>query len=214
MDVAALVGRHLGPQGRSAIVALLARGGMGSVYRSREAGLERDVAIKILPPAVAEFPDSLERFRREARAIARLEHHPNILPVYAFGEEEGLLYLVMRLARDGSLKDRLSSTGRTWPPAQVRWLAQQVLPALDYAHSEGIVHRDVKPANILFDGDRAYLADFGIAKLMQDTVGNGAFTSGVGTALYMAPEQVTGQPLDGRADLCAFGVVLFELFTG
>src|SRR5439155_17573802 len=160
-----------------------------------------------------------ERFHREAHAIASLEQ-ANILPVYDFGEQEGLLYLVMRLVRGGTVKDRFAREGsRPWPPERVLHVAQQILPALDYAHRAGVIHRDIKPANILLEDDWAYLADFGIAKLAAGAGVAPALTltaAGmmVGTPSYMAPEQVRGQPLDGRADLYAFGVVVYELLTG
>ncbi|HET6318245.1 MAG TPA: protein kinase, partial [Chloroflexota bacterium] len=207
-----MIGRTLG-NGRYRLVGLLGRGGMGSVYEAEHLGLRRRVALKVLDPALTNQKDFVDRFHREIETIAHLEH-PNILPVYDSGEEDGLLYLVMLLVRDGTLKDRLTHDTAPWEPTRVLQLAQQVLSALDAAHSQGIIHRDIKPDNVLLHGQRAYLADFGIAKLMQGDPGLTAIGTFVGTPDYASPEQVLALPLDGRSDLYAFGVVLYELLTG
>ena len=186
---------------------------MGSVYEAEHLNLRRRVAVKVLDPALTRQPDFVQRFHREVETIAHLEH-PNILPVYDSGEEDGLLYLVMLLVRGGTLKDRMHAEPPPWPPRQVLKLAQQVLAALDAAHQQGIIHRDIKPDNVLLHGDRALLADFGIAKLMQGDPGLTVVGTFVGTPDYAAPEQVLALPLDGRSDLYAFGVVLYELLTG
>ena len=208
-----MVGRTVG-FGRYQLLGLLGRGGMGSVYEAEQLNLRRRVALKVLDPALTRQPDFVQRFHREVETIAHLEH-PNILPVYDSGEDDdGMLYLVMLLVRGGTLKDRLHLEPPPWPARQVLKLAQQVLAALDAAHQQGIIHRDIKPDNILLHGERALLADFGIAKLMQGDPGLTVVGTFVGTPDYAAPEQVLALPLDGRSDLYAFGVVLYELLTG
>ncbi len=207
-----MVGRTVG-FGRYQLLGLLGRGGMGSVYEAEHLSLRRRVALKVLDPALTRQPDFVQRFHREVETIAHLEH-PNILPVYDSGEEDGLLYLVMLLVRGGTLKDRLQLEPAPWPARQVLRIAQQVLAALDAAHQQGIIHRDIKPDNILLHSDRALLADFGIAKLMQGDSGLTVVGTFMGTPDYAAPEQVLALPLDGRSDLYAFGVVLYELLTG
>ena len=135
--------------------------------------------------------------------------------MYDTGEEDDLLYLVMFLARDGTLKNLLRTTSPApWSSRRVLQLAQQILPALDVAHQQGVIHRDIKPDNILLSGDRAFLADFGIAKLLQGDPGLTVIGTFVGTPEYAAPEQVLALPLDGRSDLYAFGIVLYELLVG
>src|SRR4030081_3141670 len=207
-----MVGRTVG-LGRYQLLGLLGRGGMGSVYEAEHLGLRRRVALKVLDPVLTRQPDFVQRFHREVETIAHLEH-PNILPVYDSGEDDGLLYLVMLLVRGGTLKDPLHLEPRPWPAVQGLKMAHQVLAALDAAHQQGIIHRDIKPDNILIHGDRALLADFGIAKLMQGDPGLTVIGTFMGTPDYAAPEQVLALPLDGRSDLYAFGVVLYELLTG
>src|SRR5438477_6167287 len=207
-----MIGRTVG-FGRYQLLGLLGRGGMGSVYEAEHLGLRRRVALKVLDPALTRQPDFVQRFHREVETIAHLDH-PNILPVYDTGEDDGLLYLVMLLVRGGTLKDRMHTEPPPWPVKRVLSLAQQVLAALDAAHQQGIIHRDIKPDNILLHGDRALLADFGIAKLMQGDPGLTVVGTFMGTPDYAAPEQVLALPLDGRSDLYAFGVVLYELLTG
>jgi serine/threonine protein kinase len=215
-----MVGSGLGPGGRYTVRALVARGGFGAVYRAWDTSLQREVALKVLIPTLLHEPAFVERFRREALAVASLRHR-HILEVYDFGEQaDGTLYLVMPLIEGGTLKERFQQQGRApWSGSEAHSLAAQLLPALDFAHDHGIVHRDVKPANVLLERDWAWLADFGIARMALGDSGGATLSgaSAIGTPEYMAPEQVVAdpaRPLDGRADLYAFGVVLYELLTG
>jgi serine/threonine-protein kinase len=204
--------------GRYELRDVLGRGGMATVYRAYQQALDRQVAVKIMAANLAHDPDFVERFRREARTVARLRH-PNILTVHDFGEEDGLLYLVTELIAGGTLQSRLHELRSSDRAVE---LIAQVGAALDYAHAQGIIHRDVKPLNIFLDhrgdsdeGEQAILADFGIAKATAETTG-GLTGEGlsIGTPEYMAPEQLTGQPIDGRADLYALAVIAYQLLTG
>lgn len=213
MNSDALLGRTLA--GRYELLAVLGRGGMATVYQARQPALDRFVAVKVIAPSFASEPNFVERFRREARTVARL-HHPHILTIYDFGDDAGLLYLVTELIEGGTLRDYLRGP---LPIPSALTILEQVGAALDYAHQQGIIHRDVKPGNIfLRGGDRqqAVLADFGIAKVVADTTGPALTQSGVGmgTPEYIAPEQALGQPVDGRADLYALGVILYEMLAG
>ncbi|MEI2608011.1 MAG: serine/threonine-protein kinase [Candidatus Promineifilaceae bacterium] len=200
---------------RYQIIAELGQGGMATVYRAYDPRFRREVALKILPSAFLNDPAFHVRFEREAQSIAALEH-PAIVPVYDFGEADGQPYLVMRLMTGGSLADRLEKT--TLSLAEITRIFSRLAPALDAAHRHGIIHRDLKPANILFDQyDEPYLADFGIAKWASEGDATKALTgtgATVGTPAYMSPEQVQGQDLDGRSDVYALGVILFEMLTG
>jgi hypothetical protein len=210
---AALV-RALGVQYE--IGRLLGRGGMGVVYHARERALDRDVAIKVLPPEAAEAsPEGRERFRREARTAAQLQHS-NIVPLYTFGETEGLTFFVMGFVRGESLAERLRRDGRL-PEAEAVRILGELADALDYAHRKGVVHRDVKPDNVLLeDGTgRPMLADFGIAK--GHATGQTLTQTGmiVGTPAYMSPEQASGErDLDGRSDLYSLGALGYEMLGG
>ena len=197
------------------IVRLLGRGGMGAVYLGVERFLERQVAIKILPAEAARDPEMRERFRREARTAANLTH-PNIVPLHTYGEAEGMPYFVMGFVKGESLGGRLARLRRLDAGA-VRRVLTEVADALDYAHRRGVVHRDIKPDNILIDEEsgRALLADFGVAR--QSAAGATLTAAGsiVGTPYYMSPEQATGdKSLDGRSDLYSLGIVGFELLSG
>lgn len=202
-------GSSLGPY---RIVAPLGRGGMATVYRARDAALERDVALKVLPAEFLHDPSFATRFRKEARVAASLEH-PHVVPVYAFGIDQGQPWMAMRLLAGGTLADRLRQ-GPLPPAATVRILAE-VAAALDDAHARGVVHRDVKPANVLLDGaGHAYLADFGIARMLEGSSAATATGLVLGTPSYMAPEQAMGSKVDRLADIYALGVVAFECLTG
>ncbi len=198
------------------IQALLGSGGMGAVYRARHLKLDRWVAIKVLHPLLENDPLFAERFEREARALAKLDH-PGVVRIHDFGDADGLFYLVMEYIDGASLRDLMNS-GRL-PARDVLTFAPQICDALQAAHSVGIVHRDIKPENILVDlRGQARIADFGLAKLAgTDTypMGLTATDQVLGTLHYMAPEQMrTDRPLDHRADLYSLGVLLYEMLTG
>jgi serine/threonine protein kinase len=202
------------------IVERAGSGGMGVVYRAEETGLGgRPVALKLLPPALAGDPDFRARFLREMRVAAAIDH-PNIVPIYRAGEDRGLLYLAMRYVDASDLRRVLETEGRL-DPGRAMAILDQVARALDAAHALGLVHRDVKPGNILlappvFDGDpeHVYLVDFGLARSDSDDRSIGGPGSFLGTPRYAAPEQAAGRPVDGRADGYALGCVLYECLTG
>lgn len=204
----ALLGRTLG---QYRIIEQIGQGGMAAVYKAYQPGLDRYVALKILPPLLAEQPDFVARFEREAKAIARL-NHPNILPVFDFGQVEGYSFLVMRHIEDAYTLTRALTTPLTL--RQKTNLLGQVALALDYAHRQGIIHRDVKPDNVLLDGQWALLSDFGLAKIVEGSVKLTGTGVGIGTPAYMSPEQGRGQPLDHRTDIYALGIILYEMLTG
>ncbi|RKH14439.1 PEGA domain-containing protein [Corallococcus sp. CA053C] len=200
-------------EGKWRLEELLGAGGMGQVYRALDVALERTVAIKLLHEALCEDPESVARFEREARAMARLEH-PHITPIHAVGQEGGRPFIVMKHLEGMSLARYLRSVPGPLPVAEVLALARQLCAGLDFIHQRGCVHRDIKPANIfLSPGGRATLLDFGI---LWEHRGEEATRSGLrlGTPSYMAPEQARGEPVDGRADLYSLGLVLLEALTG
>jgi serine/threonine-protein kinase len=205
--VPTLIGRQIG---QYHVLSLLGHGGMATVYRARQASVEREVAIKFLPESLAADSTLRARFAQEAKTIAALQH-PHILPLFDYGEDDGQPYLVMRLVDGGSLDDRLQA-GRM-PEAEILRLAEQIAAALDYAHARQVIHRDLKPGNILLDTHgEAYLSDFGIAKLLSSTqnlTGSGL----IGTPHYMAPEQIRGQA-DARVDVYALGVIVYQALVG
>ena len=198
--------------GRYHLEDLLGRGGMAEVYRATDVELGRTVAIKKILPALASQPKFLERFLREARVVAALEH-PNILPVYDFGEHDGTPYLVMPYVEGGSLARRAASE-RLPRDVVARWIGQ-LAEALDTAHSAGILHRDVKPANVLMaQNDRPILADFGLARLDDTTSELTATGVLLGTPLYMAPEFAAGASASPATDLYALAVLAYEMLAG
>jgi serine/threonine-protein kinase len=197
--------------GRYEIKAEIGRGGMATVYLAHDPRFRRDVAVKVLPRQYTHDPMFRARFEREAQTIAALEH-PAIVPVHDFGEDNGQPFLVMRYMPGGSLAEKLAKGAL--PLKQVSHILERIASALDRAHEKGIIHRDLKPGNILFDGyGDAFLADFGIAKMAEATA---ALTGNsiIGTPAYMSPEQVKGEAVDGRSDIYALGVILFEMVTG
>ena len=198
--------------GRYTIKKLLGRGGMASVYLGYDPTFEREVAVKVLPRAFLNFPKFIQRFEREAKTIASLEHSA-IVPVYDFGKDEDQPYLTMRYMHGGSLADLLDK-GKV-SVADTARMFERLAPALDYAHKRKVIHRDLKPGNILFDSSGTpYLTDFGIAKLTEGTTADLTGTGVVGTPAYMSPEQARGQEVNARTDIYALGVILYEMLTG
>ncbi len=194
------------------IEAVLGRGGMGVIYRATELRLGRPVALKLIATEQASDPDVRERFEREARMTASIEH-PNVVPVYGAGEEDGHLYLVMRFVPGTDLHHLLGQERRL-APARAASIVAQVADALDAAHAAGLVHRDVKPANILINNDHAYLSDFGITRVQASDTRITDSGNWIGTVDFMAPEHLRGEPTDARADVYALGCVLFTALTG
>ena len=210
-----LVGRRL--EGRYEIVAPLARGGMATVYRALDTRLDREVAVKIMHAAFAHDPDFVRRFEREAKAVARISH-PNVVAVHDTGLDDAsdapIVFLVMELVRGRTLRDLLEERGRL-TPAQALHILEPVLSALVAAHDAGLVHRDVKPENVLLaDSGTVKVADFGLARAVEASslTANGGLL--LGTMAYLAPEQVTHGDADGRTDIYAAGIVLYEMLTG
>src|SRR5262245_9356193 len=221
-------GDRLGPY---QVIAKIGQGGIGEVYRARDTKLDRDVALKILPPAFAKDPDRLARFQREAKTLASL-NHPHIAQIYGLEEHEGSVALAMEFVEGEDLAHRLERGAI--PVDEALAIARQVGEALEAAHAQGIIHRDLKPANIKVRSDGAVkVLDFGLAKAIDQASGSGmqgvaglsmsptitspAMTAAgviLGTAAYMSPEQARGKPVDKRADIWAFGCLLFEMLSG
>lgn len=206
--------------GNCTLERLIGQGGMGAVYLARQLRPARYVAVKILVPPDANndelYQEFLARFRREADVIARLEH-VNIMPVYEYGEQDGLAFLVMPYLTGGSLRDILRQRGHLTSDEAATYI-DQAASALDYAHAQGVIHRDLKPANFLLHADgRLVLADFGIARIMEESSSGNTLT-GIGTVLgtpeYMAPEMANGSAVDYRADIYELGVVLYQMLSG
>jgi serine/threonine-protein kinase len=203
-----LVGKTLGG---CVITDLLGQGGMARVYRANQTHLDRDVAIKVLPPYYASDQSFVDRFEQEARSLARLSH-PHIVIIHNAGEEHGLLYIIMEYVAGGNLRDYMAQSISL---REVTRIIREVASALAYAHERGIIHRDVKPVNVLMDPSRrAVLSDFGIAKVMATSAAMTRSGAGVGTPEYMSPEQCRGVQVDARADIYALGVMLYEMLTG
>lgn len=211
-DLIAVLTRALGPQYH--LGEEIGRGGMGVVFRATDLTLQRDVAVKVLNPDLAGHGASAARFLAEARLVARLRH-PNILPVHAAGEAEGLLYYVMEYVAGETLRSRLQRAPAL-TPAQAANIAADVASALEVAAAAGIVHRDVKPENILLDGSgpRALLTDFGVARALEGAEHGTGPGVAMGTPAYMSPEQAAGEEIDARSDLYSLGIVTYEMLTG
>jgi tRNA A-37 threonylcarbamoyl transferase component Bud32 len=192
---------------------LIGRGGMGEIYLARDRTLGRTVAVKLLAERLAEEPELRERFRREALTAARLSGEPHVVTIFDVGEHEGRPFIVMEYLPGGTLAER-ARRRPVEPERALAWLAQAA-EALDAAHANGVVHRDVKPANLLFDGsDRLQVVDFGIARLVDETLGMTAPGTILGTAGYLAPEQASGRETTAASDRYALAVVAYELLTG
>jgi YVTN family beta-propeller protein len=198
------------------IEALIGRGGMGAVYRAEEQGLARKVALKVIAPELAQDERFRERFLRESRIAASLDH-PHVIPIYQAGEENGLLFLAMRYV-EGTDLARLAAEEGALESRRALDLLSQVAEALDAAHQKGLVHRDVKPSNVLIaqpgGREHCYLADFGLTKRTGSLSGVSVAGEIVGTLEYVAPEQITGSPLDERSDVYSLGCVVYECLTG
>jgi len=189
----------------------LGHGGIATVYRAYDPQFEREVALKILNRELLDDPQVRERFERETRIIAKLEHTA-IVPVYDVGRDNNQLFFAMRYMSGGPLMERIQN--RVLSLSAIAHIIQRVATALDYAHARGVIHRDLKPGNILFDEyNNAYISDFGIAKLTQATIT--LTKSGIiGTPTHMSPEQAKGEAVDGRSDIYSLGVILFEMLSG
>ncbi len=215
-------GTKLGPY---EIISPLGAGGMGAVYRARDTRLERTVAVKILPAHLSDNPEAKQRFEREARAISSLSH-PNICHLYDVGRQDGIDFIVMEFLEGETLADRLRKG--PLPPEQVLKHGIEICEGLEKAHRSGVIHRDLKPGNIMLTKSGAKLMDFGLAKapVAAATVGSPsdsletmsrpltAAGTIVGTFQYMSPEQIEGKEADARSDIFALGAVLYEMATG
>src|SRR5262245_38308822 len=208
--------------GRYAVTAKLGEGGMGFVYRAKDSRLSCDVVVKVPRSAMLEEAGFRERFKAEVGALVRLAH-PHVVKVTDFGQHDGVPFAVMQFLPGGSLEGRRPKDGNGQPkPVAPRALSEWLLPvaeALDFIHKQGYVHRDVKPANILFDAYKnAYISDFGVAKAVADSRSSAAGLTGagmvLGTPAYMAPELVTGAKFDGKIDQYALAIAVYELVTG
>jgi YVTN family beta-propeller protein len=195
------------------IIGIAGRGGMGVVYRAIQLDLDRPVALKLIAPQLAEDQGFRDRFVRESRAAASIDH-PNVIPIYYTGEDDGALYIAMRYVEGSDLRTLVRAVQRL-DSARAAHIVAQVASALDAAHARGIVHRDVKPANVLLGaGEHAYLTDFGLTKNVASHTGSTREGGWVGTLGYVAPEQIRGERIDARADVYALGCVLFHALTG
>src|SRR5881394_1440191 len=193
------------------VIEELGRGGMAVVYRARERALEREVAIKVLPAILSLDQDFVDRFQREARTAGQLEH-PNIVPIYRVGQTGQIIFFVMKFLRGQSLAGVLRERGKL-PGADVRRILIETASALGYAAKRGVVHRDIKPDNILLDSEgRCVVTDFGIAKTTSGP--RTAAGTSMGTPRYMSPEHAQGIPVDGRSDIYSLGIVAYEMLTG
>src|SRR5574341_1283057 len=203
------VGETVGPY---KITQYIGRGGMATIYKAHQVTLDRDVALKVIHPALKEDESFVTRLKREASIIAKL-NHPNIVPVYDFGELDGVSYLVMRFIEGKTLKEILQA--QKPGTQQIIDIIRPVADALSYAHARGVVHRDVKPSNILIDNEgHVYLTDFGLARLAQSGDSTISQDMIIGSPQYLSPEQARGETGDARSDIYSLGIVIYEMFTG
>lgn len=195
------------------IISQIGQGGMATVYKAYQPSMDRNVAIKVLPGQLAESGEFVQRFQQEARIIARLEH-PHILPIFDYGEDNGITYFVMRYLEAGTLKNKMEAG--PLPLGEIDRYFTQLAEALGYAHDRGVVHRDLKPANALVDSDgNLFLTDFGIAKLLASASPRLTQTDAImGTPAYISPEQAKALPVDQRSDIYSLGIILYEMATG
>ena len=195
------------------VESVVGAGGIGILYRAIQVRLDRPVALKLVEPEVARDPVVRERLRREARAVASLDH-PNVVPLYEAGEEDGTVYIVTRWVEGTELGNLIHRDGPLEPGRAAR-VAAQIAAALEMAHERGLVHRDVKPSNaILTSGDHVYLTDFGLAKRAETAPGLTRVDRMLGTVDYVAPEQIEGSEPDAQSDVYSLGCVLFEMLIG
>ena len=198
------------------IEGVAGEGGMGRVYRATQMALKRQVALKLIVPELADDPDFRVRFERESELTASIEH-PNVIPVYEAGEADGRLFIAMRWVEGTDLRSVISSEGRLDPNRAVA-IVEQIAAALDAAHRGGLVHRDVKPANVMLTTthgeEHVYLTDFGLTKRAASATALTQTGQFVGTPDYMSPEQIKGERADARADVYALGCLLFHALTG
>lgn len=195
------------------IIGQVGQGGMATVYKAYQPSMDRNVAIKVLPGQLAESGEFVRRFQQEARTIARLEH-PHILPVFDYGEDNGISYFVMRYLDAGTLKDKMEAGPLSLE--EIDHLFTQLAEALGYAHDRGVVHRDLKPSNALVDSEgNVFLTDFGIAKILESASPRLTRTDAImGTPAYISPEQAKSLPVDQRSDIYSLGIILYEMVTG
>ena len=195
------------------VESVVGAGGLGILYRARQLRLDRPVALKLVEPDVARHPVVRERLRREARAVASLDH-PNVVPLYEAGEEDGTVFIVTRWVNGTELGTLIGREGPLAPDRAARFAAQMAA-ALGVAHEQGLIHRDVKPSNVIVTPeDHVYLTDFGLAKRAETEAGLTAADQVLGTVDYVAPEQIEGSEPDARSDVYSLGCVLYEMLTG
>lgn len=200
--------------GRYRIIKEIGRGGMAVVFLAHDPRIERDIALKILTAHYQLETDLRERFEREAKIIASLEH-PSIVPIYDYSEHDGQPYLVMRYMSGGSLDHHIPLSVDRLPKGYILLILERIASALDVAHDAGVIHRDLKPSNILLDKyNNPFLSDFGIVKLVKRISTDWKSSTIVGTPAYMSPEQAKGERVDRRSDIYGLGAVLFEMLTG
>ena len=198
--------------GQFEIVEYLGQGGMATIYKAHQTNLDRFVALKVIHPVLKDDQAFLNRLKREASIIAKL-NHPNIVTVYDYSEFDGIPFLVLRFIDGKTLKAVLQQ--QKLGTTQILRIIRPVADALSYAHSRGVLHRDVKPSNILIDNEgHVYLTDFGLARIAHSSESTSSHDMMIGSPHYLSPEQAKSEPVDARTDIYSLGIVLFEMFTG